>query len=322
MTSSGPCSSRRSTSRRAARTIWRLSCSGSRSRGLRLLDSQQVAQHRGDRLGDPAPRRPANSGPAPASRAPPRANRPARLRSLRGTARRTRRRAARRAKSSVARRTAMPARRPSASRRARNSATAATCRCRLRRPGSTTCARPVAHAPEGGQQIGRVPRWRPTSGRGEPQRHQPTGRLRLGERARQPMHDHRLGLAAQAPRAPAGSKAKRCAGERLGRCRDQDGARRRRAQQARGRVHRVARHVVGGARAGAQVAGDDRPGMDGDVQADRLAEARRPRSLSPRRARSMSRAASSARSGSSSWATGAPNSASTASPRYLATNPP
>ena len=49
---SGPAARRRSTSVRAASAIWRLSCSGSKSRGRRLLDPEQVAQHRHDGLCD------------------------------------------------------------------------------------------------------------------------------------------------------------------------------------------------------------------------------------------------------------------------------
>ena len=62
----------------------------------------------------------------------------------------------------------------------------------------------------------------------------------------------------------------------VGSLRDQDRPRRGRPKQTRGRVHRVAGHVVGRAGRVAEAAGHDRPGMDGDVQGHRLAEARRP----------------------------------------------
>ncbi len=66
---------------------------------------------------------------------------------------------------------------------------------------------------------------------GEAQGREPTRRLRLGERAQQAMHDHRLGFAAQ-DNGAGGLEGEAMAGERLGRCRDHDGARRRLAQQA------------------------------------------------------------------------------------------
>ena len=71
----------------------------------------------------------------------------------------------------------------------------------------TTCARPSLHALEGREQSVKL-LVAPDQRTGEAQSREPTGRLRLGERAQQPMHDHRLGLAAQST-APAGSKAKR-----------------------------------------------------------------------------------------------------------------
>ena len=49
--SSGSCWTRRSSSARAARTIWRCSCSGSTSSRLRVLHAEHVAQHRRDGLG-------------------------------------------------------------------------------------------------------------------------------------------------------------------------------------------------------------------------------------------------------------------------------
>ncbi len=112
---SGCCDRRRSISARAASVIWRCSCSGSMSRGLRLLDAEQVVQHLRDRLGLVRARRPAPAGPAAACRRAT-SSESSRLDPVgrRGTARRRCRRSARPATSRLARRTPVAARRPSA----------------------------------------------------------------------------------------------------------------------------------------------------------------------------------------------------------------
>ena len=111
--------------------------------------------------------------------------------------------------------------------------------------------------------------------RREPERGEPAGRSGLGEHAEQAMDDDRLGLAAKRQLA-GGLEREAMPRERVGGLGHQDRAGRRGRQEARRRVHGVAGHRIGGAGGGAEAAGDDRAGVDADVQRHGLAEPPRP----------------------------------------------
>ena len=100
---------------------------------------------------------------------------------------------------------------------------------------------------------------------GEPECRETAGRSGLGEHRQQPMHGDRLGLAAQ--RHVAGRlEGEAMPRERLGRPRNQDRARRRHRPTAGRPYSRCRRSRRRRRQRRAEVAGDDRPGMDGDVQ--------------------------------------------------------
>ena len=116
----------------------------------------------------------------------------------------------------------------------------------------------------------------------EPVGREPARRSRLGERAEQAMDHDRLRLAAQRQLARR-LEREAMPGERVGGVGDQDGSRRGRQEPGR-RIHRVARHRVGGSRRMAEAAGHDRAGVDADVKRHRLAEPCRPLIAEPRAA--------------------------------------
>ena len=101
-------------------------------------------------------------------------------------------------------------------------------------------------------------------------RFQPAGRARCFERPGQPVHRHRARLAAQrqlAQRLVAECVARQPPGQRA----DQHLARRRHGLQPLGDVDRIAGDRIALGAAGAEAARHHRPGVDADVQRQRLA---------------------------------------------------
>ena len=127
------------------------------------------------------------------------------------------------------------------------------------------------HAVEGREQLVEF-LGAPDHGAGKPVGRKAARRLGLGECAEQSVDDHRLGFAAQRQFA-GGLEGEAMPGQGMGGSRHQDRTRCCRPEKSGGRVHSVAAHIVGRAGGGAEAAGHDGPGVHGDVQGHRLADA-------------------------------------------------